>query len=335
MAGPSKAGTLPLKARKLLRSRQCGVSSNSAVVGTGRERDTPPLALQEKVVGLVLQEGRRQQRIDLIRRRHALVGRRIGGITGEVGQADHLAQRLPLLRRQRGDADPAVGRAIDGLRIGRAETVYASPDRGRSALVEAGPAVLRQADIGFEDGDIDALLGLSLAAADQGGECGDERGGAGNDLRCMALGQGGRSVCRAERIGDAAHRLDHTIAAAPGSVGPAVAEPGEREEKGAPLHLRDQGFGVGDIGRCLARDDEVRLHACRDTARLFLAAVEPGSIGRRSCPAVADMGIVGLEGADHAGAVLGEELAAVSGGNIPRHFENDEIRQRRGHAVRS
>ena len=169
------------------------------------------LAVFQHGAGGELGDGGHEDLVELVGGGHAQVGGFEAGVFREIGQADEGAEALPLLGGEGGDADPAIVRGEDGLRIDGPVAVDAAAAGGRRTGEGAGAGVFGEGEEGFVDAELDALGALAGAAGQQGGHGGDEGGGAGDYLRGVALGQDGGAFGGAEGVGDAAKGLEQGV----------------------------------------------------------------------------------------------------------------------------
>ena len=94
-------------------------------VGHDRERQAQLETQREPFLGGAIEEARDEARLQRIGARQPLAAHDVVRIAAELGHAHQVAERLPLRRRDDGDADPALLAAIDAHRIGRREAVEA------------------------------------------------------------------------------------------------------------------------------------------------------------------------------------------------------------------
>ena len=168
---PTSIGTMALRSRNTGQLSTCFMSGT---IANGRRRSRPE---REPFLGGAVEEARDEARLQRIGAREPLAAHDVVRVAAELVHAHQLAERVPLRRRDDGDADEALLAAIDAHRIGRREAVEAP------ALLRRRRPRLDRLVLGERDGRLvhahfpaPALLGEQRRhRRDEGGEPAHDR----------------------------------------------------------------------------------------------------------------------------------------------------------------
>ena len=148
--------------------------------------------------------------------------RRVGS---EIIEAEHGTEAPPLQRRDDGDTDPAIARAVDTGGISRPEAIDAEPLLPAAEHQSITGVQLGIGNAGFQYADLDGAAGIAPAAGHQGGQDGDGASKAADGHRLKIRRHQRWTLGEADELNEAGERATDRIRAGEVRIRATAAEP--------------------------------------------------------------------------------------------------------------